>query len=508
MAKVYLIGAGPGDHKLITLKGMEAIKKAHVVLYDRLANPKLLKYAKEDAEIIYVGKAPNNHAYTQDEINELLVEKAKGDKIVARLKGGDPLVFGRGGEEAKRLFEENIDFEFVPGVTSAISVPAYAGIPVTHRNVSTSFHVITGSEDPTKEEKTVQYEALAKLEGTLIFLMGVKNLSKISTQLIKYGKDKNTPVAVIMRGSTKEQRMVKGTLENIYDIVIENNIKNPSIIIVGNVTNLSDTLRWFDKKELFGKKVLVTRTRKQASRLSEKLEGLGAETVEFPTIEIKRPDDFKEIDKDMKKMDTYDWIIFTSVNGVNSFFERMKALKMDIRHMGQGKICAIGPATKDALEEKGLIVEYMPDVYRAEAIVELIKDKIKPGEKVLLPRADIARTVLIEELKKLGAQVTNMAIYETIVPDSKREELIDTLQNNNIDIITFTSASTVRNFITILGEENKGLLKDSKLAMIGPITADAAKDLGLTCHIEADKYTIDGLVKAIRNYSEEDGKNA
>lgn len=503
MIKVYLIGAGPGDHKLITLKGMEKIKKADVVLYDRLANPKLLNYAKDDAEIIYVGKAPDNHAYTQEEINELLVQKAKEGKTVARLKGGDPLVFGRGGEEAKRLYEENIDFEFIPGVTSAISVPAYAGIPVTHRNVSTSFHVITGSEDPTKEEKTVQYEALAKVEGTLIFLMGIKNLKKITSELIKYGKDETTPVAVVMRGSTSKQRMVKGTLDSIYDVVLKNNIKNPSIIIVGEVTNLSKELRWFDKLELFGKKILVTRTRKQASKLSNELEELGAETIEFPTIEIRENKNNQTIDKDILETYLYDWIIFTSVNGVKAYFDRLRNLNMDIRSMGNGKICAIGPATKKALESKGLIVDFMPDVYRAEKIVEIIKDKIQKGDKVLLPRADIARTILIEELEKLGAIVRNIPIYETIVPKANKEKLIDIIKNDSPDIITFTSASTVKNFIEILGDENKHLLSSIKLASIGPITSNAAQNLGLECHIEAKEYDILGLVEAIRTFKED-----
>lgn len=499
IGKVFLVGAGPGDYKLITLKGIECIQKADVVLYDRLASPKLLKFAGDDTEIIYVGKAPNNHAYTQEEINELLVKKALDGKIVTRLKGGDPFVFGRGGEEASLLKENGISFEIVPGITSAISVPAYAGIPVTHRNVSTSFHVITGNEDPTKDEKTVDYQALAKLEGTLIFLMGVKNIDKICNSLIKYGQSEDRPVAVIMKGTTTEQKVIKGTLFNISDKVKENNLKNPSIIIVGEVVNLSNVLNWYEKKPLFGKKVLVTRTRQQASYLSKELENIGAEAIEFPTIKIEKPDSYDEIDRAIGEIEKYKWIIFTSVNGVSAFFERLKRLNFDIRKLINAKIVAIGPATAKRLEDRGFCVEYVPEEYKAEGIIEGLKDKVKPEENVLLPRADIAREVLIEELEKLGAFVDNINVYRTVIPKKDKEKLQNILKNENVDVITFTSSSTVKNFMQILGKENKHLLKDKKVAVIGPITEETANDLGLKVNIKADTYTIDGLVFAIKN---------
>lgn len=498
--KVFLIGAGPGDHKLITLKGMECIQRAEVVLYDRLASPQLLKFAREDAEFIYVGKAPNNHAYTQDEINQLLVKKAKEGKTVARLKGGDPLVFGRGGEEAQTLRKNGIKFEMVPGITSAIAVPAYAGIPVTHRNVSSSFHVITGHEDPTKEEKAIDYEALAKVEGTLIFLMGVNNVEKICSSLIKYGQSPHRPVAVIMKGTTIEQKMIKGTLADIHDLVIKNHFKNPSIIIVGEVVNLSEVLRWHEEKPLFGKKILVTRTRTQASQLSEKIETLGGKAIEFPTIKIENPHSYDAIDQAMKEIQKYQWIIFTSVNGVVTFFERMKKLGVDIRRLYEAKLCAIGPATAKALEDKGFCIEYVPEAYQAEAIVEGLKDKIRPGEHVLLPRADIARHLLIEALEKMGAIVDNIHMYRTVIPEQDRNQLIEILKEEGIDIITFTSSSTVKNFVQILGEENKDLLKDKKLAVIGPITEATAKELGLSIQIKAKTFTIDGLVNAMKEY--------
>lgn len=500
VGKVFLIGAGPGDYKLITLKGIECIQKADVVLYDRLASPQLLKFAREDAELIYVGKAPNNHAYTQEEINQLLVKKGLEGKVVARLKGGDPLVFGRGGEEAKELRENGISFEIVPGITSAISVPAYAGIPVTHRNVSSSFHVITGNEDPTKEEKSVDYEALAKLEGTLIFLMGVKNLDKICQSLIKYGQSPERPVAVIMRGTTTEQKKTIGTLKDIHEKVMKNGLKNPSIIIVGEVVNLSPILRWHEDKPLFGKKILVTRTRQQASYLSKKLENLGAQAVEFPTIKIEKPKSFEKIDEALEAIEKYKWIIFTSVNGVAAFFERMKKLNKDIRSLLNAKLVAIGPATAKVLEDKGLIIEYVPEEYRAEGIIEGLKDQIKKGEHILLPRADIAREILIEELKKLGAVVDNIPIYCTVIPKKDQEKLISILKDDHVDMITFTSSSTVKNFIEILGENNKELLADKKIAVIGPITEETAKDLTLKIDVQAKEFTIDGLVDAINKH--------
>ncbi|AOT72395.1 uroporphyrinogen-III C-methyltransferase [Geosporobacter ferrireducens] len=498
--KVFLIGAGPGDYKLITVKGLECIKEADVILYDRLASEKLLCFAREDAELIFVGKAPTNHAYSQEEINQLLAEKALEGKTVARLKGGDPFVFGRGGEEILELIKNQIEFEVVPGITSAIAVPAYAGIPVTHRNVSSSFHVITGHEDPTKEENVIDYEALAKVEGTLIFLMGVNNLGKIRKNLLAFGQDPNRPVAVIMRGTTQYQKMAIGTLTDIEEKVAFKGISNPSIIIVGEVVSLSSMLQWFENKPLFGKRVLVTRTREQASSLSKRIEDLGGEAIEFPTIKIERPEHYDEIDKAIGEIEKYQWIIFTSVNGVQAFFDRMKKLHFDIRLLHGAKLCAIGPATAKALEDMGFTIEYIPEEYKAEGIIEGLEEKIKEGDQVLLPRADIARELLVTELERLGANVDNVHVYRTIIPEQNRGLLLELLENEGVDIITFTSSSTVRNFIQILGEENKKLLDTKKLAVIGPITEETAKSLGLKIDIRAEEYTIDGLVGSIRKY--------
>lgn len=498
---VYLVGAGPGDKDLITLKGLNCIKKADVILYDRLANEDLLKYRKLGTEIIDVGKTPKHHKYTQEEINKLLVDKAKEGKIVTRLKGGDPLVFGRGGEEAIDLYKEGIPFEIVPGITSAISVPNYAGIPVTHRNVSTSFHVITGHEDPTKAEESVNYEALAQLKGTLVFLMGVGNLQEITEKLMLYGKDKNTPVALIHRGTTSYQRTVTGTLENIVEVVRRNNIKSPSIIIIGQVVNLRKELNWFENLPLQGKRILITRTRTQASDLSRELRELGAEIIEYPTIEIKEPESFIEIDKGFENLKEFNHIIFTSVNGVEAFFNRLRVLNIDVRNIGNGKIHAVGPSTKSALEDRGIIVDIIPDVYTAEGILEAIKDKITKGDKVLLPRADISRKALAIGLDEMGAIVEDMDIYRTTVPTYRREELVEILKEP-VDYITFTSSSTVRNFMEILGEENKDLIKDSKVAVIGPITRKTAKDLGLSISIEPEEYTVKALAEKIKEGEE------
>ncbi|SDJ80554.1 uroporphyrinogen-III C-methyltransferase [Natronincola ferrireducens] len=494
---VYLVGAGPGDEDLITVKALRAIKKAEVILYDRLANANLLSHRRLDAEIIDVGKAPDHHAYTQEEINGLLVKKAKEGKIITRLKGGDPFVFGRGGEEALALHQEGIPFEIIPGITSAIAVPSYSGIPVTHRHVSTSFHVITGHEDPKKEASTVNYEALAKLEGTLVFLMGVGHLKEITDRLMAYGKDKNTPAALIHRGTTARQRTVTGTLENIVEVAEKNNIKSPSIIIIGKVVGLREELNWFEGLPLQGKRILVTRTRQQASNLSQRLKELGGEVIELPTIQIEPPLSFKEIDKHLQNLHQYQHIIFTSVNGVKGFFERLRNLKIDIRTTGIAKIAAIGTATQEALENRGLMVDTLPDVFTAEGILEAVEGKIAKGDRVLLPRADIARRALTQGLREMGAIVDEIDIYRTTIPTCRRQDLMEILETP-LDYITFTSASTAKNFIKILGEENKDKINNSKIAVIGPITGKTVKELGLSVAVEAKEYTIQGLVDAIR----------
>ena len=498
--KVYLIGAGPGDIKLITVKGLECIQKADVIVYDRLANPRLLSYRRPDAELIYVGKAPDRHTLTQDEINQVLVEEGLKGKIVARLKGGDPYVFGRGGEEGEELRKAGVAFEEVPGITSAISVPAYAGIPITHRDFTSSFTVITGHEEPGKETSNINWPRLAQDPGTLVFLMGVGNLPQIVEKLIANGKNEKTPIALIRWGTRPEQQVVTGTLENIVAVVAQAGLKSPAIIIIGQVVTLRDTLRWFEDQPLFGKRVLVTRSREQASVLSEKLESLGAEAWEYPTIKIKEPEALAALDEAVANAGTYSWIIFTSVNGVKAFFQRLRAQKLDIRSLKEAKICAIGPKTAEALEERGLLVDVMPEVFRAEAVLEALQGRIQPGDKILLPRADLARLVLVDSLQQLGAQVDEVVAYQTVLADAADTQLLlEKLRAGEIHVLTFTSSSTVTNFLQLIGDQRQ-LLEGITVACIGPITAETAKKNGLSVDICAEQYTIDGLVEAIQRY--------
>ncbi|TCS83471.1 uroporphyrinogen-III C-methyltransferase [Tepidibacillus fermentans] len=496
--KVFLVGAGPGDPKLITLRGIEAIEQADVIVYDRLAHPSLLKYVKKGAEKIYVGKRPDHHTLQQEEINQLLVDKALAGHIVTRLKGGDPTIFGRVGEEAESLAEHDIPFEIVPGITSAIAVPAYAGIPVTHRHFTSSLAIVTGHEDPTKNESNIDWAKLSTATGTLIFLMGVANLPLIQKKLIEHGRDENTPIALIRYGTRVEQKTVVGTLKDIVQRVEEAKLTSPAIIIIGEVVTLREKLQWFEKKPLFGKRILVTRARSQASELSSLIQELGGEPVEFPVIKIVPPKDSSGYNQAIQQLEQFDWVIFTSVNGVQSFFDKLKEMRVDIRKMTKARIAAIGPKTAQLLEEKGLIVDVLPQEFRAEGLLDSIKDQLQPAQKVLLPRADIARKILPEQLREKGLEVVEIDAYETVIDAENKDEILELLKEKKIDIITFTSSSTVRNFVEAFKEEPlQELLEGVTLASIGPITTDTATSLGLNVTVTADEYTIPGLVKAI-----------
>jgi uroporphyrinogen III methyltransferase/synthase len=496
---VYLVGAGPGDPGLITVKGLECIKKAEVLVYDRLASKRLLSFAPRNCEMIYVGKLPDRHTLRQEEINQLLVDKGLEGKIVTRLKGGDPYVYGRGGEEGELLRANNVPFEVVPGITSAISVPAYAGIPVTHRDCTSSFAVITGHEDPTKDQSSIAWDKISTGIGTLVFLMGVGNLPSIVKNLIDNGRSSETPVALIRWGTRPEQEVLTGKLSDIVQKVNEAGFTSPAIIIVGEVVNLRDTLSWFEQKPFFGKRVVVTRSREQASDLSRRIEEMGGEAWEFPAIEITDPPDYGPMDAAIAKLDTYKWLIFTSVNGVDYFFKRLRKQGGDIRSLKGARICAVGPKTKERLEDLCLHVEFVPSEYRAEAVLEVLQGKLLPGDTVLLPRADIARAILPETLKnEMKAEVDNVVAYQTVRGDADASILKELLEEGMIHYVTFTSSSTVKNFMEILDADNiHELLKDVKLVSIGPITSQSARDLGLTIDIEASEYTIDGLVEAL-----------
>jgi uroporphyrinogen III methyltransferase/synthase len=499
--KVYLIGAGPGDPGLFTIKGMQCLQQADVVIYDRLAHPALLKHCKADAELIYVGKESSRHTMKQEDINQLIADKAKEGNIVARLKGGDPFVFGRGGEEAEKLVDEGIEFEVVPGITAAIAVPAYAGIPVTHRKLCSTFGLVTGHEDPTKMESSIKWDKIATGIDTITFYMGVENLPNITRGLIENGRSPETPAAVIRWGTRANQETLVGTLGDIAQKVKEANFGSPAITIVGEVVALREKLRWFDNKPLFGKRIIVTRSREQASALSSKLAGLGADVIEFPVIKIVPPTDTFSIDSAISKLEDFDWVVFTSANGVEWFAKRLLSMRKDIRAMHRAKIAAIGPATAAALEKLMIGVDYIPEKFVAESVVEGFPEDVN-GKKILIPRAKEAREVLPEKLKELGAEVHVASVYETITEDSDAQQIKDMLRSGEVDVVTFTSSSTVKNFVSLVGESNEKPLPEGVVAAcIGPITAQTAEEMGIKPDIVAEEYTIDGLVQALKEIS-------
>jgi len=499
--KVYLVGAGPGDPGLITVKGLECIKKADVLIYDYLASPILLKYARKQTEILYVGKKGGDHTLSQDEINSLIAEKARKGLTVTRLKGGDPFIFGRGGEEAEILVRNEIPFEIVPGVTSAIAAPAYAGIPLTHRKFTSTLAFVTGHEDPLKEESSIDWTALARGIGTLVFLMGVKNLPYITNRLIDHGMTPDTPVALIRWGTTPRQTTVTGTLDTISERAKDAGFKSPAVIVVGHVVKLRERLKWFENRPLMGHRIVVTRAREQASELVQRLSDLGAECLECPTIEVVPPDDFKPLDTAIENLSTYEWLIFTSVNGVSFFFDRLFAKNKDVRALRNIRTGVIGPATAKRLFDFGLQSDIVPETYRAESIIKTFAGKDLNGKKILLPRAKEARPILPVELTRMGAVVDEVTAYRTRSVQGNTDLLLKRLKEKTIDMITFTSSSTVKNFHALVPAENlKSLIQDVTVACIGPITADTARDLGFDIHIIAESFTIPGLCEAIRQH--------
>lgn len=498
---VYLVGAGPGDPKLITLRGLECIKKADVIVYDRLSSPRLLSFAKPGAELIYAGKSPVRHTLKQEEINQVLVEKALEGKLVTRLKGGDPFVFGRGGEEAEALLAHNIPFEVIPGITSGIAVPAYAGIPVTHRGFNSTLAIITGNEDPTKEDTSIEWDKISTGCGTIVFYMGMANLPYIVEKLVSNGRSVDTPIGIIRWGTRPEQQTVTGTLTDIVEKAKAAKMGHPAIIVVGGVVSLREKMRWYETKPLFGKRVLITRSRTQASVLAETVESLGGEPYEFPTIEIADPDNFSPLDEAVAEIETYDWLVFTSVNGVQSFMNRMRSSRKDVRSLSGVKIVAIGPKTREEIENYGIFCEFVPEEFVAESIIDVFKGEDLQGKKVLLPRADIARKVLPDALRSMGAFVNEITAYKTVMGEGNTEELIKLLEEKKIHVLTFTSSSTVKNFVKKIGPENVERLLDGVIvASIGPITSASAGELGLRVDVQAAQYTIDGLVQAVLNY--------
>jgi len=497
---IYLVGSGPGDPGLFTVKGVRCMEEADAIVYDRLAPAALLGYARPEAEKIYVGKKPGNPTMSQEEINALLVDLGRAGKTVVRLKGGDPYIFGRGGEEALALNEAGLPFEVVPGVTSGVAAPAYAGIPVTHRNVSTSVAFVTGHEDPTKDRTDVDWGKLANSADTLVLYMGVGRLAEISKGLIAAGRSQETPVACVRWGTVPEQRTVTGTLEDIANRVAAAGLKPPAIIVVGDVVALREGgLDWYERRPLFGRRVVVTRARAQAGELSAELEKLGAEVYEFPTIEIVPPEDFGPLDAALRELDSFSLIVFTSVNGVEAFLERLGHHGLDLRALlRDAKVAAIGPATAERIERVGLRVDVVPEEYRAEALIEALDAGQLAGERVLIPRAKVAREILPDRLREAGAEVVVPPAYESVPSSRGKEELSLRLRSGDIDCVTFTASSTVENFVGAFGaEEAAELLTKTRVACIGPITADTARKRGLGVDAEADEYTIPGLVEVV-----------
>lgn len=493
--KVYLVGAGPGDYKLITLKGLECIRKSDVIVYDRLANSNYLKEAKPDCEFIYAGKESSNHVLSQEDINKIISDKAKEGKVVTRLKGGDPYVFGRGGEEAEILVNEGIDFEVIPGITSAIGGLCYAGIPITHRDHASSFHVITGHLRDD-QSKTINWNALANNKGTLVFLMGVSNLESISNNLIKEGKDKNTPVALISWATRHNQRVVTTNLENVYEVAKNENVKSPTLIVVGSVVELREKLNFFEKKPLFGKNIIVTRSRTQNSILVEKINDLGGNPIEIPTIKTEKIENNLVLETEIKEISKYTYLILTSKNGVDIFFDKLSEMGLDCRVLSNLKICAVGSSTSDELKKRGIIADIVPKRFVAESLYEELEKKINKEDKVLIPRAQNARDYLVNKLSEI-CTVKEVHTYRTVVDTNRKEKILDILNSKEIDYITFTSSSTVKNFIEIIGRENINLLEGIKVISIGPITGDTINDLGIGCYKESDVCTVNGVVDTI-----------
>ncbi|WP_308575225.1 uroporphyrinogen-III C-methyltransferase [uncultured Fusobacterium sp.] len=483
--KVYIMGAGPGDLELLTLKGKRAIEEADCVVYDRLINPRILDFAKKDAEMIYLGKGNTEGGVIQDEINKTIVTKALEGKTVARVKGGDPFVFGRGGEEIQSLFDNGISFEVIPGITSSISVPAYAGIPVTHRGVARSFHVFTGH---TMEDGTWHnFEAIAKLEGTLVFLMGIKTLPIIVSDLVKNGKDPKTPVAIIEKGATADQRVTVGTLENIIEKAKERKIVPPAITIIGEVVNLRETFKWFEDKNLFGKKILVTRDKKQAGEFSNKIEKMGGVAVELPFIEIESVLS-KVTSEALKK---YSALLFNSPNGVREFMKKID----DIRSLAHLKIGAVGSKTKELLEEYKIKADFMPEEYMVSKLAELSLEYTKPGEKILIITSDISPCDTDKFNSMYDREFHKIVAYNTKKIIREKDEVCTAL--NKVEVVTFLSSSTVDAFYASIDGDLE-CVKNIKFASIGPVTSETMKKYGFSVDYEAKVYDINGILDALK----------
>jgi len=501
---VYLIGAGPGDPGLITVRGLQCLEAADVVLYDHLVPARLLRSARADAEKIDVGVAAPQ-ALEQEAICYLLTEKAREGKIVARLKWGDPFVFDRGGAEALFLHEQGVRFEVVPGIPAGIAVPSYAGVPITYPGGGDTLTFVRGHEDDGKVRAAIDWKSLARLDGTVVCYAGPDQLPLMLSELVAHGRPAEDSAAVVYDGTLPTQQTIVGSLDEIAATVKRSDDRRPAILVVGRVTALREHLRWFDARPLFGKRILVTRPKPQANDLVDRLEAMGAEAIEAPMIRIVPPEDFGPLDEACAHAGDYDWIIFSSANAVDAFVDRLLAGPADLRALKGVRLCVVGPTTGDRLARFGLKVDLTPAEYRAEGIVRAVLESgdVK-GRKILLPHADIGRDVVAEELRKQGADVTEVIAYRTLVAEPEREgepDIYRMLLERRIDVVTFTSASAVRNFVRVLGAEPAAdLLRTTVVASIGPVTAEAASQFNIQSTVVPANYTIPALVDAIVDY--------
>jgi uroporphyrinogen III methyltransferase/synthase len=488
---VYLVGAGPGDPGLMTARSLELIGSADAIYYDRLIPPGALDGARENAELVYVGKAPGKPSVPQEEIGERLIEAARAGKSVVRLKGGDPFVFGRGGEEGEALREAGIEFELVPGITAGVAASAYAGIPVTHRDDASAVAFVTGHEDPEKDESALGWEALARFPGTLVFYMGVKRLRDNAAALIAAGRDSDEPAAAVERGTMEGQRTVVATLGTLAEAIEREGIGAPALIVVGPVVRRRESLAWLERRPLSGKHVVVTRARAQASGLAQTLRNLGAEVVELPAIRIEPTIESDDVRSAVERIGDYALIVLTSPNGVRLLFEALRAAGLDARALAGATVAAIGPGTARALARGGVAADIVPERFVAESLVEALAEVEVSGKRVLVARAAEARDVIPEHLSGRGAEVDVVALYETI-REEPRHEAIEAAQN--ADYVTFTSSSTVRNLTDALGDR---FPPNARVISIGPVTSEAARDAGHEVQVEAERHDVDGLVEAL-----------
>jgi uroporphyrinogen III methyltransferase/synthase len=497
---VYLVGAGPGAPGLITLDGMRCLQRADVVVYDYLASPRLLDHAPAGAERVLVGKHGGGERVEQDDITRLLLDRARRGLTVVRLKGGDPFVFGRGGEEAEALATAGIPFEIVPGVTSAVAVPAYAGIPLTHRDLASSFTVLTGYEYPDKPEMAVHWDAVAQRGNTLVFLMTSRQLQANMARLMAHGVAAHVPAAVIRWGTTADQETLVGTVGTIGRLAAERGIQPPAIAVVGDVVRLRDRLRWVERKPLFGRRIIVTRPRAQAAGFIDALAAAGADVIACPTIEIAPPPSWAPVDAAIAAIDRYDWIVLTSVNGVRAWLERLRTLRCDVRAMHRARIAAVGPETAAALERGGILVDVVPSEFRAEAVADAMRAAGVRGCRVLLPRAAEAREVLPVLLRGAGAEVDEVATYETVRARTDMHEVGTLIRDGAVDLVTFTSSSTVRNFVALLDAVARERIESVPAGCIGPITAETARAAGFSVVVQPTAYTVAAFTAAILDH--------